>query len=98
MAENNVEKYLDYEKLRSLRKDTTISGHYLKVWDVYVQYAKKEKFTVNLDNYLIHFSENENEYIIYFKKPATQKVLGGGNGRCKIKKESMEVEECSFIK
>jgi len=98
MAENNVEQYLDNEKLKSFRKETIISGHYLKVWDVYVQHAKNDNYTVNLDNYLIHFSENENEYIIYFKKPATQKILGGGNGTCKIKKDSMEVGECSFIK
>ena len=41
MSDENVEKYLDYEKLKSFRTDTTISGHYLKIWMCIYSMQKK---------------------------------------------------------
>ncbi len=98
MSDSDVDKYLDHEKLKSYRIETTISGHYLKIWNIYLQYAKKIKSSIDIDNYLINFSENSNEYIIFFKKPAKQKIVGGGHGACKIDKKTMEIAECKFIK
>jgi len=98
MSDEYIEGYLDYEKLKNFRTDTTISGHYLKIWNVYLQHAKKTKSSIDIDNYLIHFSENKDEYTIFFKKPTTQKIVGGGHGACKINKKSLDVIECKFIK
>ncbi len=98
MSDEYIEKYLDHEKLKKFRMDTTISGHYLKIWDVYLQYAKKMESSIDIDNYLINFSENNDEYIIVFKKPATQKIVGGGHGKCRINKKLLNVIECKFIK
>jgi len=66
--------------------------------DVYLQHAKKIKSSIDIDNYLVNFSENKDEYIIFFKKPTTQKIVGGGHGTCKIDKKSMNIIECKFIK
>jgi len=92
------EKYLDYEKLKTFRTDTTISGHYLKIWNVYLQYAEKTGSSIDIDNYLINFSENNDEYVIFFKKPVTQKIVGGGHGVCRINKKTLSIVECKFIK
>jgi len=95
---DEVEEYLDYEELKNFRTDTTISGHYLKIWGIYLQYAKKIKSSIDFDKYVVNFSENTDEYVIFFKKPATQKIVGGGHGLCKINKKSLTVIECKFIK
>jgi len=98
MSDEYIEKYLDYEKLKTFRTDTTISGHYLKIWNVYLQYAEKMGSSIDIDNYLINFSENNDEYIIFFKKPVTQKIVGDGHGVCRINKKTLSIVECKFIK
>lgn len=98
MASQNTDGNLDVEKLKSFRKETMISGHYLRVWDVFVKHASDEGYRMNLDDYIVTFDENDENYLIYFKKPTTTNMLGGGNGSCLINKQTMNVVDCKFAR
>ena len=98
MATEKMDTYLNQEKLSSYRTQTTISGVYLGVWNHFIVYSKSKNINVELQNYLVTFTENETEYLIHFKQPRTKMILGGGDGLCRISKTNMEVVEFKLSK
>ena len=99
MAANESDNiYLNTEKLEAYRTETTVAGVYLNAWNIFSNYVKNNNINIKLHSYLITFSENDSEYLIYFTKPRIKKTLGGGNGVCRISKTSHQVIEFKLAK
>lgn len=86
---------VDIKKLENYRIETTVSGYYLKAWNVLVESKAIPK---SMDQYLVSFLETENEVTIYLTKPVTERILGGGNGKFVISKQTFEIVEGSLSK
>lgn len=89
---------IDTKKLESYRKETIVSGNYLKIWNILNLHLNDKNVPIKVDEYLITFNENDDEYVINFDKPMTKLILGGGNGVCRINKVDTNKIECKFQK
>lgn len=98
MANEDISNLTDKAKLDSYRTQTTIAGVYLDAWNRFIEYTKSKNIHIDLNSYLITFSENETEYLIHFKHPRTRMILGGGDGLCRISKASMTIVEFKLSK
>lgn len=81
---------VDIKKLEIYRTETTISGFYLKAWNVLVE---RKALPPNIDQYLVSFLETEHEVTIYVTKPTRDRILGGGNGKFVVSKKNFEIIE-----
>lgn len=82
------ESYIDKEVIASYRKETTVSGIYMNAWNSLI---KEKSLPSDIESYLITFSETDAEILIYFTKPTTKKIVGGGNGVARISKSGLSV-------
>lgn len=98
MASEEIDTYINQEKLGSYRTQTTMSGVYLDAWNHFIAYSKSKNIIIDLKSYLITFTENETEYLIHFNQPRTKMILGGGDGLCRISKANMQVIEFKLSK
>ena len=80
LEENHIDKTL----LQDYRANTTVSGIYLDAWNKFI---KSDNDIPQLDNYLITFSEDENDIIIFFSKPKNKPLPGGAGGQVRINKK-----------
>lgn len=86
---------IDMKKLETYRVETTVSGYYLKAWNVLVE---SKAIPEHMEQYLVSFLETENEITVYLTKPVTERILGGGNGKFVISKQTFQILEGSLSK
>ena len=83
---------VDQKKLKEFRTLTTVSGVYLEVWALIL---KDNRMRRSLEDCLVTFSENETEFLVNITRPRPTMILGGGNGRIKVDKKTLEI--ISFV-
>ena len=83
------------KKLETYRVETTVSGYYLKAWNVLIE---SKAIPEHMEQYLVSFLETENEITVYLTKPVTERILGGGNGKFVISKQTFQILEGSLSK
>ena len=86
---------IDMKKLETYRVETTVSGYYLKAWNVLIE---SKAIPEHMEQYLVSFLETENEITVYLTKPVTERILGGGNGKFVISKQTFQILEGSLSK
>ncbi len=86
---------IDHKKLKEYRKLTTISGVYMDIWAIALEDSRMPS---SLENYLVSFYENEEEFIIKLIKPRTEIILGGGHGLIKINKDAKKITTFTFAR
>lgn len=87
---------LDHERLTQARIKTTLSGQYVLVWNQVAQYMRDHNYSIDLNDYLITFDEDDDAFIVYFTKPLKQPALGGGNAKAIVRKSDMHVNDFKF--
>jgi len=92
------EENLDTKKLDEYKKETTVHGQFLLVWNVIDDYLQTNLPRLNLKEYLITFSDSGDTYTVYFTKPKKKPILGGGSGKCIVDKKELKIKEFKLAK
>jgi hypothetical protein len=87
---------LDHKRLTEARTKTTLSGQYVLVWNQVMQYMREHDYSIDLNDYLITFDEDNENFIVYFTKPVKQPTLGGGSAKAIVRKKDMHIYDFKF--
>ena len=98
MERVNASENLDIDSLNSYRTPTVVSGVYLTVWNVVFSHFSEHMKHKDIKEYLITITENENEFIVSFRKPTKKSILGGGDGDYWLKKNDFTIKDVKFYK
>lgn len=85
---------IDKSLLDEIRKPEKISGLYVPV--IAVTYEHFNSHFKGIENYFIRIYEKDGDYFVYYTKPYTKPVMGGGSGFYRVDKTSLEIKEINF--
>lgn len=72
-----------------------VDGAILEFWAICYENLSEQK-KMEIGDYRITFSENNDRFEVYFKRKNSGMVLGGGHGKCVIDKATKQVRDMSF--
>jgi GH35 family endo-1,4-beta-xylanase len=75
-----------------------LEGRFLLAWNAAYKYVIDSGSKLDLNDYSIVFEESDSEYIFKFTRQFREPVLGGGVGKCIIRKKDLSIVDFKLIR